>query len=83
MKSLLVFAAGILARAISAVAQSYADWLLCKVAGGMEAGTSFLADLVVFVQTLLQEMAGQICGRRSVPSRSWEEEEYHEQRYGR
>jgi len=54
---------------------------LCKVAGGMEAGTSFLSDLVVFVQTLLQEMAGQFCGRRAVPGRSWEEEEYHEQRY--
>lgn len=81
MKSLLVFAAGILARAISAVAQSYADWLLCKVAGGMEAGTSFLSDLVLFVQTLLQEMARQICGRHTAAALYYEEEYRERERW--
>ena len=65
MKHVLVFAASVVAQLVSMLAARYAEWLLAKIADGVDGGFTFLEDLPNFGRWLMRGLARRSsgCGR--------------------
>jgi hypothetical protein len=61
MKEFRAFTIGLLARGISILAASYADWLFGRISDS-EDGFNFLRDLRRFARWFVRTIAGQISG---------------------
>jgi len=57
MKHVLVFAAGVVSHVVSMLAARYAEWLLAKIADGVDSGFDFLEDLPDFGHWLMRGVA--------------------------
>jgi hypothetical protein len=63
MNQWAIFATGLAARLLAAVAEYYSDWLFSKLADGRDSVGNFLDDLRDFAAWLIAVVAGRCCGR--------------------
>lgn len=63
MNHWLIFATGLAARLLAAVAAYYSDWLFGKLADGRDVAENFLDDLRDFAAWLIEVVAGRFSGR--------------------
>lgn len=64
MERFTLFAAGSLARLLSALAAFYSDWLFNRLLDGADAGIDFVSDVIEFGHWLVGMIAQRVCGQR-------------------